>query len=577
MAFDAGMLAAVVHEANGCLRGCKIEKIHGPSRDEVVISFRPSYEGEGGRLLISAGANSPRMQMTDAEISNPAQPPVFIQLLRKQLAGARLLEIKQQGFERAAELVFEARDELEYKTIRYLVCEIMGKYSNIILLDGNRKILAAIKTVDITTSQKRQIIPGMIYENPPAQDKSDPLCESREDFIEKFAQNTAAPDKFILYGYMGVSPLVAREIACGCEGDGEKLWESFSRFTEVVKTNDFKPVLVRDEEGKPCEYCFMPVAQYGSSRVTEECASFAELLDKYFAERGRLDRTKQRAHDLLKMIQNTESRLARKIEALRGDISACSEKEKYKRFGDLITSNMHAIKKGAAVVSLVDYYDEDMPAVTVTLDPRLSPSQNSQRYYKKYNKLKTGETELAKQLDIAENELSYIRSVADEFSRAESESDIAEIKRELYEAGYGKQMRNYAPAKAKETKPLEFRTSGGYRVLCGKNNIQNDRLTHKIASKGDFWFHIKNAHGSHVIMLCDGLAEPDAADFTEAATIAAYYSEKREGKNVEVDYTLVRNLKKPPAAKPGFVIYHTNYSAVVTPDADKVRSLQYIK
>ena len=380
MAFDAGMLAAVINEANACLRGCKIEKIHGPSRDEVVITFRPSYEGEGGRLLISAGANSPRMQITRAEISNPAQPPIFIQLLRKHLAGARLTEIRQQGFERAAELVFEARDELEFKTTRYLVCEIMGKYSNIMLLDAGRKILAAVKTVDITTSHKRQVIPGMIYEAPPAQDKADPMTETHDGFIDKFARSVSAPDKFVLGSYMGVSPLVAREIANGCEGDGEILWENFCIFVDRVKNADFVPTLIRDGDGKPSEYCFMPIAQYGGSATVERMQSFAELLDVYFSERVRIDRTKQRAQDLYKLIENTSSRLERKLEALRSDIAACADKEKYKKQGDLITSNLHAIPKGASTVRLVDYYDESMPEVTVELDPRLSAAQNAQRY-----------------------------------------------------------------------------------------------------------------------------------------------------------------------------------------------------
>lgn len=574
MAFDAGMLAAVVHETRARLRGSKIEKIHGPSRDEVVITFRPSREGDGGRLLLCAGANSPRVQMTNAEITNPAQPPMFIQLLRKHLAGARLDDIVQQGFERAVEFVFEAHDELEFKTTRYLIAEIMGKYSNIMLLDSNRRILAAIKTVDITTSQKRQVIPGMIYEAPPAQDKSDPLTETEDCFAAKFAESSTAPDKFILGGYRGISPLVAREIACGCEGDVKVLWRNFAHFVDVIKENRFTPTLLRDVDGKPSEYCFMPVKQYGSTLLSETSDSFGDLLDKYFSERGRIDRTRQRAHDLHKLIENTESRLARKLEALHTDIAACAEKDELKRRGDLITSNIYAIQKGADIVKLIDYYDEEMPEIEVKLDPRLTPAQNAQKYYKRYTKLKTGETELAKQIEITEGELNYIRSVADEFSRAESETDISEIKRELYEAGYGQRLRNYSPAKARESKPMEFETEHGYRVLCGRNNIQNDRLTHKTASKGDYWFHVKKAHGSHVIMLCDGMEEPDGADFTQAAMIAAYYSEKRGGKNVEVDYTLVKNLKKPPSAKPGYVIYHTNYSAVVTPNAEMVAALK---
>ena len=574
MAFDAGMLAAVAHEIEERVGGARIEKIHGPSRDEVVIIFRPDRGRSGARVLISAGANSPRIRITEAEISNPAQPPIFIQLLRKHLGGGKLIEVRQQGFERALELVFEAHDELEFRTTRYLICEIMGKYSNIMLCDSNRKILAAIKTVDITTSQKRQVIPGMIYEEPPAQNKRNPLSEDKSAFLDLFNESVSAPEKFVMNNYMGVSPLVSREITLGCEGDGELMWKKFSAFTERIKNKEFTPVLIRDGDEKPCEYCFMPIAQYDGAYTVETVDSFGGLLDRYFTERGRVDRVRQKAADLYRLLENARARLERKLEGLRTDIAACADMESYKRNGDLITSNMYLIEKGARSARLIDYYDENMPEVTVSLDSRLTASQNAQKYYKKYNKLKKGEVELTKQIEIAESELVYINSVADEFSRAESETDISEIRRELYEAGYAQRMKNYTPQKMRESKPMEFRTDGGYRVLCGRNNIQNDRLTHKLADRGDYWFHVKDAHGSHAVMFCAGDDDPPAEDFTQAAMIAAYYSEFRDGKNVEVDYTLVRNLKKPPSAKPGYVIYHTNYSAVVTPNAETVERLR---
>ena len=572
MAFDAGMMTAVANEISERLVGCKIEKIYGPSRDEVLIHFRPFGGREGGRLLICAGANSPRIQLTRAEISNPAQPPVFIQLLRKHLTGAKLIEARQQGFERAVELVFEAHDEMEFRTTEFLIVEIMGKYSNVMLCDSGRKILSAIKVVDITTSQKRQVLPGMIYEEPPKQDKFDPFEENESGFVRKYNEYQGAPDKFVLQIYAGISPLVAREITHDCEGDAYAAWGSFENFRRIVASKEYVPTLVRDDTGNPCEYSFMPIRQYGSDR-TERADDFADLLDKYFAERSRTERTLQRARDLHKLIENASARLCRKLDALRGDLADCAGKEDLKRKGDLITSNIHVIKRGDSVVTVTDYYDEAMPQVTISLDARLSPSANAQKYYKKYNKLKTAEVELSRQIATAETELDYIRSVADEFSRAEGEAEIAEIKREMYAAGYGRQMRNYTPQKVKDGAPREFVTDGGYRLLCGRNNLQNDRLVHRTASKGDYWFHVKDAHGSHVVMLCDGMPEPGVEDFTQAAMVAAYYSEQRSGKNVEVDYTLVRNLKKPPQAKPGFVIYHTNYSAVVTPDREAVERI----
>ncbi|MBQ4602027.1 MAG: NFACT family protein [Clostridia bacterium] len=560
MAFDAGMLSACVYELKNQIIGAKIDKIYQPGREELVFNLRPEGRKENLKLLMSAGANTPRINLTDLSLQNPSVPPTFTQLLRKHLQSARITNIEQLGFERACRIDFEARDDMNFKTRKSIVCEIMGKYSNIIFCDADMKIISAIKIVDLTTSHKRQVLPGMIYEMPPSQDKIDPLTETKEGFESAIADWQGEVSKFITSRYMGISALVAREI--GITGD----WDSFRAVIDRIRKHDYVPVLIRDDEGTPKEYSFMPITQYGSKMNCEVCSSFGELIDGYFNERERTDRIKQKASDLFKLIENAISRLEKKTALQKEDIKNCADKEKLKRYGDLITSNIYALKKGMHKASLIDYYDPDMAEVSVPLDYRLEPAANAQKYYKKYNKLKKAEIELQKQIDISAAELEYLYSVLESFDRAEGELEINEIRRELYESGYGSRMKNYTQVKQQQTKPLEFETTNGYRVLCGKNNTQNERLTFKLASKGDYWFHAKNMPGSHVIMFCDGMEEPPAEDFTEAAVIAATHSKASDKASVEVDYSLVKNIKKPAGAKPGFVIYHTNYSAFVTPN-----------
>ncbi len=569
MAFDAGMLAACVFELKNKIIGAKVDKIYQPGREELVFNLRPEGRKENLRLLISATANTPRINLTSLSLQNPAVPPMFTQLLRKHLQGARITAVEQLGFERACRIDFEAHDDMNFKTKRTIVCEIMGKYSNIIFCNDQMKIISAIKIVDLSTSQKRQVLPGMFYELPPSQDKLDPLSETKEGFLCNLEGHSGDISKMITSKYMGISALVAREIALS-----DNLWEGFFGVMDRIRTGQFVPYLLRDENNEPKEYCFMPITQYNNEYRVEVCDSFGALIDCYFDERERSDRIRQKASDLFKLIENAITRLEKKTALQTEDLKNCSEKDKLKHYGDLITSNIYALKRGMRHAELIDYYDPEMPTVKVPLDYRLDPSSNAQRYYKKYNKLKKAEIELQKQIDISAKELDYLYSVLESFDRAEGELEINEIRRELYESGYGSRMKNYVQIKQQQTKLLEFETTNGYKVLCGKNNSQNDRLTFKIAEKGDFWFHAKNMPGSHVVMFCDGMEEPPALDFTEAATIAATHSKAGDKAIVEVDYSLVKNIKKPAGSKPGFVIYHTNYSANVAPDKALCERLQ---
>ncbi len=585
MAFDAGMLACVTHEILKESRGARVEKIYQPDRDEIHIQIRSLHGGK--RILINAGSNNPRIGFTEISKENPQNPPMFCVLLRKHLQGAKLSDIEQLGFERAVLLSFDTRDEMGFDTKCYLVAELMGKYSNLIFLNSEKRIVSALKVVDFTTSSLRQVLPGMLYELPPKQSKNDPLLCTKESFSELWydAPADARTDKFIINNYLGISSAVAREIAYRASGDIDAtlrntsldaLWSSFESIIDHIKCDSFEPTAVYEGE-RIVEYAFCRLTHYTGLEI-KSFESPSKMLDTYFESRDRDTRVRQKATDILKILTNTESRLLKKMDKQRAELEECKAGESFKKQGDLITSNIYAIERGMKRVELIDYesYDEESGTfgkIVIELDSRLSPSANAQRMYKKYNKCKNAQRELTLQIEKAEQELKYIYSVFDALSHAENTSDLVEIRDELYTSGYASKMKNYRPTKKKNTSYMKFRTTDGYTVLCGKNNIQNEYITFNLASKSDYWFHVKNKPGSHVVMICNG-EEPDAINFTEAAEIAAHYSSVQDSQNIAVDYTFAKNVKKIQGASPGLVIYHTNWTAYVTPSAEKIAKLR---
>jgi predicted ribosome quality control (RQC) complex YloA/Tae2 family protein len=589
MAFDAGMLACVISEIKTAALGARIEKISQPEKDEIVLQMR-SFEG-GRRLLIHAGSNNPRIGFTTLQKENPLTAPMLCMLLRKHLSGGKLSDIRQEGFERVVRLEFETRDEMGFACRRYLVAEIMGKYSNMMFTDEAGKILAVLRPVDFSTSSMRQVLPGMTYELPPAQDKVNPLSVTEQDF---YAAYDAAPagrpaHKWLLSTYQGISAAVAREMVYLVTGDTEtplevcgkeRLWRGFDAVIDRIRRCDFAPTLYLEGE-RAVEYCFMPLSQYGDSFVSVT-GTAGEILDRYFATRDREVRVKQRAADILHILTNAETRLHKKLDLQRGELADCEKGSEYKRMGDLITSNLYLLERGMTEVTLTDYEDyheEDgsYGSCTVTLDARLSPTANAQIYYKKYNKTKTAREELTRQIALGESELTYVYSVFDALTHAETDADLSEIRDELYRSGYASRMKQYRAHKQTTPRVAQFVTTDGLRVLCGKNNVQNEYITHKMADRNDYWFHAKGVPGSHVVLVCNGDEEPSDRDFTEAAEIAAYFSKAVGGDNIGVDYTRVRNVKKPAGGKPGLVIYHTNWTAYVTPDGERIAKMRVDK
>ncbi len=583
MAFDAGMLACALHEIRSLAEGARIEKVYQPERDEIVLQMR-SLEG-GKRLLINAGSGNPRIGFTESQKENPQNPPMFCMLLRKYLQGAKLTEITQASFDRVAFLGFDTRDEMGFPCRRYLIAELMGKYSNLIFADGDKKIITAMRTTDFSLDSVRQLIPGMTYALPPAQDKENPLTVTRERFNELYR---AAPperrcDQWIVSSFSGVAPVVAREITYVSTGHTDtplqycfedSVWEEFSKVIARIREERFQRCLILDGD-QPIEYCFMPLTQYGNAEC-REMPSVGGLFDTYFDRRDREQRVRQRASDLLKLLTNAETRIRKKLELQRGEILECEKGIEYKKYGDLITANIYRLSRGDRSAVFDDYEtmreDGSFAQIQVELDSRLSPSANAQRYYKKYNKAKTAKVELARQIELGEAELTYLYTVFESLTRAETPSDLTEIRDELYRSGYASRMKSYAAHKAHKPVVMEFETPDGMRVLCGKNNVQNEYITYRLAEKQDYWFHAKQVPGSHVVLVTEG-KEPTDLDFTTAAEIAAHYS-RAEGDNIAVDYTLVKHVKKPAGGKPGLVIYHTNWTAYVTPNAERIAALR---
>ena len=574
MAFDAFMMRAVISEILTTMPAAKIEKVLQPQNDEIDLVIHSGRVSR--RLVFNVGPNAPRMQLSDKIKENPIKAPMFCMLLRKHLTGARIIDITQPGFDRIARLTLSCYDDMGFLTEKALVCEIMGKYANLILVDSDSKIIGALKIIDFAASSVRQIIPGLTYTLPEKQNKPSPLEVNREQFFCKLrdfpCERTA--EKFITLSFSGIATQIAHELVYRASGnidvpvselDRERFYTVFSEWVAFLREEKYLPTVAVDASGKPVDYSYMDITYLGDAVKTVHFDTLSELLDEYFAEKDRVERIRQRAHDLITLLGNAVSRTERKLAIQREALLDSERGEEYKRDADLITANIYRIERGMTSFKCVDYYDENCPEIEINLDFRLSPSQNAQRLYKLYNKSKKAKEVLTEQISIWERELVYLESVRSFLSRAECEEDLLELREELYRSGYSAKLQGYKPQKKIRMKPLELKTSGGYTILVGRNNIQNDHLTFKLAAKHDIWFHVKDMPGSHVILVTEG-EEPSERDYTEAAEAAAYYS-KATAAPVAVDYTQVRNVKKPGGSKPGFVIYKTNYTAYVTPNS----------
>ena len=585
MPLDALCLSGVVHELQNALSGAKIDKIYQPGRDEVVLALRAPAGNV--KLLLSANPSHPRAHLTQISRENPDKPPMFCMLLRKHLSGARLLELVQPPMERVVDLRLEALDELGDRVERRLVLEAMGRHSNLILLDGEGRIMDCLRRVDSDMSARRQVLPGLFYRLPPAQEKLDPSSLDRAALESALA---AAPeesqaDKWLLDTFGGLSPLICRELAFRAggatdarlhqmgEGGRSRLLDELEGLLRSVQENSFTPVML-EKEGHPSDFTFQPISQYGPAVSCVPFPSFSALLDRFYEQRENQERVRQRGQDLIRSVTNARDRAARKIGLQEQELAATRDRERLRQFGDIITSNLHAMEKGMSRLTAADFYDPECPQIHIPLDPLLTPQQNAAKYYKEYNKAKTAESILTLQLEKGRRDLDYLNSVLEAIALAEGERDLQEIRQELTDTGYLRR-----PSKARDrgkrvaSKPMEFRSSSGLRISVGKNNTQNDLLTTKQAFKSDLWFHTQKIHGSHVILWTEG-GQPDLTSIQEAAQLVAWFSQGRESGKVAVDYTPVKYVKKPGGARPGMVVYTTYETAYVAPDGELARRLR---
>lgn len=570
MPLDAVCLQAVVAELAPQITGSRIEKIQQPARDQVVLLLRGNR-----RLLLSAGGGQPRLHLTELLRDNPAQPPMFCMLLRKYLSGGIIESIQQAPLERVVTLTVSAADELGERSQFSLILEAVARRANLILADKDGHIIDCLRRIDFEINPDRQVLPGLFYHLPTPPDKVSPFTVTEEEFaaLAAAAGEGAPADQWLVRTVNGLSPLVARELtfrACGSTdapvtGHTAALWSAFAAWRDTVNEKRFTPAMLK-RSGVPMDFTYLHVGQYGGAAEEETYTSFSRLLDDFYEKREQAERVKQKGQDLVKTASNGAARLRRKIAAQEQELAESKNRDKWRVYGELITANLYRMERGMSRLTAQNYYDPDCADVDIPLDVRLSPQENAAKYFKKYTKAKTAEKYITAQLEKARVELTYLESVLQELTLAESEQDFNDIRAELTDGGYLRAKGRKQPQRP--SKPREFRSTAGLRILVGRNNRQNDRLTAKDAEKWDIWLHTQRIHGSHVI-LCTGGAQPDEQSLLEAASLAAYFSQAQDSAKVPVDFTQVKYVKKPAGSPPGFVNY-TNYKTILADPSEEL-------
>lgn len=580
MALDGLTLGFIKNELSAYIIGSKVEKVHQPSKNELVLILRT--RNGAFRLYLSCDGQSPRVHLTSYNIENPKTPPMLCMMLRKRLVGANLISIEQAGRDRILIFTFDGTTEIGDKTKYYLVCEIMAQKSNIIFLDENKKIIDSFKRVDETKSSVREILPGLQYELPPMLEKCDLFCDSSEVITEKILENSGKMlSKSVLDVIGGISPIVSREIAYravfGDKSVSELTIIERERVLCEVKTlieeiKSPKAYLISVPDNKIFDFSFTKIRQYGKEADVTEFGSFCELLDDFYYEKDKLLRVKRKACDLFKLLNNAVERTSRKINNRRLELEKSEKREQLRIFAELLTANQYKFSQKQSSYEVENYYDNNN-VLTIPADPALTCQQNAQKYFKDYKKAANAEKMLHSLIEEGEGELVYLDSVLDTLTRAETEREIFEIRTELQDGGYLKIKKNSKIKKEKTLPPLEFESTDGFRILVGRNNIQNDVLTLKTAKNYDMWLHVQKQAGSHTVICSDNKEITETA-IREAAVIAAYHSKSVNSSSVAVDYTIIKNVKKPVGAKPGKVIYNTYSTVYVTPQKELVEKLK---
>ena len=567
MAFDAFFLSAVMEEIREKTQDARVDKIHQPSRDTVILQLK-CREGRQ-KLLFALNPTAPRLHLTTSNPENPAEPPMFCMLLRKHLLGARLIGAEQIPMERCTIFTFDCIDEMGDHVNKQLVAELMGRTCNLYLLSPEGRIIDCLRRVTLDESAKRAALPGLNYQYPDPITKENPMGWEKENYETLLtAPGADELSQRLMDNLGGLSPLVCREAALFAAGSTDARVEGMDMEAVAEKLLLFfrehlehpAPYYYCQADGTPKQFAFCPIRQYGEYKTAE---SFGALLDMYYTVRDRNDSMRQKSQSVRKTVQNLCTRTQRKLAIQEKELAATFDRERLRQLGDIVTANIHRIVKGQTSISCEDFYDENMTLIEIPISPILSPQQNAAKFYKDYAKLKNAEKELTRQMELGEQELHYLKSVLEELNRAQTDAELEEIKQELQSGGY---LRPDGKKKQKQAKlkPMVFTSTDGYPIYVGRNNRQNEELTFKAARKDDLWCHASKVHGSHVIISCNGTTPPDDT-VTQAAQLAAYYAETTVGLNIPVDVTPVKQVKKVPGAKPGMVIYHSYRTVIVNP------------
>lgn len=581
MALDGITLGLVKKELESYLIGSKIDKVHQPSKNELVFIMRT--RNGAYRLYLSCDGQSPRVHMTRYNLENPKVPPMLCMLLRKRLSGAMLTSINQVQNDRILIFEFDGTTDIGDKTKYYVICEIMGQRSNIIFCDIDYRIIDAVKRIDEEKSSVREILPGLKYELPPIPEKCDILTDNTEKIVDAILDKPEKMlSKSILDTLEGISPIVSREIAYrtvfGDKQTGmlsniekERLNAEISTIkSEIVNNNSF--YMLSSIDNVPFDFSFANIRQYGNALIKKEYDSISELLDDFYFEKDKINRIKRKASDLFKILNNAVERTSRKINNRQLELEKSENREQLRIFAELITANQYRLTEKSSVYTVENYYD-NCNTVEIPVNPALTAQQNAQKYFKEYKKATNAEKLLHNLIEEGEQELVYLDTVLDTLSRADSDREITEIRDELEKGGYVKSRKGNKQKKDKPLPPIEFKSSDDFTILVGRNNVQNDILTLKTAKNYDMWLHVQKHAGSHTVIIADKKEITETAIY-EAACIAAYHSKAKDSSSVAVDYTLIKNVKKPVGAKPGKVIYNTYNTVYVTPQKELIEKLK---
>lgn len=586
MALDGLVIHCIVNELNKKLLGGKIDKVYQPENDEVVLHIRNNKENF--KLVLSCSASNPRVYLANNyKKENPINAPMFCMLFRKYIQGGNIVNISQIGFERIIKISVESFDELKEKTTKDIIIEIMGRHSNIILTHSlDNKIIDSAKRIPPSVSRVRQILPGQTYVLPPKQDKLNPIDEvSLNLFVDTLTSFNGPIFKAIYSKFLGVSPVIAKEICFRANidentlideissNDISKVYKEFHNLFKFINNNIYNPSMIIDESiDKVLDFSCINLSQFSNLSIIND-DSISKILENYYATKDIKDRIHQRSSDLRKSISIKLDRLYNKLNKQEKELIESENAEIYKIKGELITSYIYMIEKGMESVEVANFYDPEYKNITISLNPNFTPSENAQKYFKKYNKMKTAKKEITSQIEITKEEINYLENIILSIENCENLAELMDIREELSKVGYLRAKNNIEKETKLTTKPHEFISSNGFKILVGKNNKQNDNLTLKIASNEDIWMHTKNIPGSHVIIKTEGKEVPDETIF-EGAMLAAFFSKSKMSSQVPVDYTKKKNVKKPNGSKPGMVIYETNSTIYVTPTEELIAKLK---